>query len=153
MIKCFSFRGQIGLIGLWERARRIPLLFHMILLFTMFFPKTSPQYVAKYQDMCHTKQTYRRSSIPSNMPPGAPQLSLNSVCTEIVGLIYATDENLRFSNPNMRSPLSTQIYRRNGWAHHYNSMWNLRIVMKHARSLNIMISSKYNMKLSCMHAR
>ena len=37
----------------------------------------------------------------SNMPPGAPRISLDSVCTEIDRLMYVTDE-LRFSNPIMR---------------------------------------------------
>ena len=40
-----------------------------------------------------------------NMPPGAPRISLDSIHTEMIGLIYATDENLRFFNPIMMSLL------------------------------------------------
>ena len=42
--------------------------------------------------------------------PTPPQLSLNSVCIEIVGLIYATEENLRFLDPIMRFLLLIVVF-------------------------------------------
>ena len=65
------------------------------------------------RDLSNKLYTVKNTMYAYNMPPGAPQLSLNYVCIEIVGLIYATEENLRFLNPNMRSLLLIDVFTRN----------------------------------------